>query len=127
MNANLAKRLIIGTAALLLVGPLVGGCARTSSSGDSSTSVHSSTDDDGVLECDAEDRRKNETPDCGFKLNGTFVPWSWVKAGKTTAPAGWNRAAEEKNAKAAVKRPATTTRTPAATRPARTAKATKRS
>jgi hypothetical protein len=45
-------------------------------------------------DCDAEDRRKKEVPDCGFLLKGRFVPYIWVEAGKTTAPAGWNRATE---------------------------------
>ncbi len=49
-----------------------------------------------VPDCDAGDRAKHETPDCGFKANGRYVEWSWVKAGKTTPPAGWSASKEKK-------------------------------
>ena len=51
-----------------------------------------------VPDCDAGDRRKQETPDCGFTAKGRFVEWSWVKAGKTTPPAGWSASKEKKAA-----------------------------
>lgn len=59
--------------------------------------------DDGG-DCDAEDRRKNELPDCGFLLNGKFVAYSWVKAGKTRAPHGWDRSREIAKARLATRR-----------------------
>jgi hypothetical protein len=49
-----------------------------------------------VPDCDAEDKRKNEVPDCGFTYGGRFYAWSWVKAGKKTPPYGW-RADREKS------------------------------
>jgi hypothetical protein len=47
-----------------------------------------------VMDCDAEDRRNKEIPDCGRKVNGKYVEWSWVKAKKTKPPAGWSAAKE---------------------------------
>ncbi|BCJ64680.1 hypothetical protein [Polymorphospora rubra] len=47
-----------------------------------------------VEDCDAEDRRKSEVPDCGRMVNGRFVAWSWVSAGRSTPPAGWTPAKE---------------------------------
>ncbi len=59
-------------------------------------SVVQTTDDD--RDCDDEDRRGNEVPDCGFIISRggrmAFVPYSWVKAGKAHPPRGWSRAAE---------------------------------
>jgi hypothetical protein len=49
-------------------------------------------------DCEAEDRRKRERPDCGFMVRGRYVEWSWVKAGLTAAPAGWSSAAEIRKA-----------------------------
>lgn len=43
-----------------------------------------------VPDCDADDKRKNEVPDCGFTYQGTFYAWSWVKDGRKTAPRGWD-------------------------------------
>jgi hypothetical protein len=50
-----------------------------------------------VSDCDAEDRRRHETPDCGFKVKGRYVEWSWVQAGKTVPPAGWSATKEKKS------------------------------
>ncbi|MDQ0363418.1 hypothetical protein [Catenuloplanes indicus] len=52
------------------------------------------SDDDS--DCDAEDRARNELPDCGWTDGGRFVQWSWVRAGKTTPPAGWRADSERK-------------------------------
>jgi hypothetical protein len=45
-------------------------------------------------DCDADDRRNKEIPDCGRKVNGKYREWSWVKAGKTTPPADWTPSRE---------------------------------
>ncbi len=55
------------------------------------------TTETDVSDCDAGDRRKHETPDCGFIHKGTSYEWSWVKAGKTVAPAGWSASKEKKS------------------------------
>jgi hypothetical protein len=48
----------------------------------------SSVEVDG-MDCEADDRAKREIPDCGRKVGGKYVEWSWVKAGKKTPPPGW--------------------------------------
>ncbi len=53
-----------------------------------------------VPDCDAGDRAKHETPDCGFKHKGRYVEWTWVEAGKTVPPAGWSAKQEKKAATA---------------------------
>jgi hypothetical protein len=70
-----------------------------------SDSVFADTDDEDTPDCDAEDRAKNETPDCGFSYRGRFYAWSWVKAGKKTPPPGWRSLPEQA---AVVRAPATT-------------------
>jgi ABC-type antimicrobial peptide transport system permease subunit len=74
-------------------------------------------DDEDKPDCDAEDRRKNEVPDCGFYHGGKFVPWSWVAKGKKTPPAGW-RAAPERQAVVKTTAPTRVATTAPATRPA---------
>jgi hypothetical protein len=49
-----------------------------------------------VADCDLEDRRKKEVPDCGFRHRRKYYEWSWVKQGATTPPAGWSADAEKK-------------------------------
>jgi hypothetical protein len=56
-----------------------------------------------VMDCDAEDRRKKETPDCGRYVNGKYQEWSWVKAKKTKPPAGWSPGREVTSSKPAPK------------------------
>jgi hypothetical protein len=46
-----------------------------------------------VMDCDAEDKRKKEVPDCGRYVKGKFVAWSWVSKG-SKPPAGWSPARE---------------------------------
>jgi hypothetical protein len=46
-------------------------------------------DDENDPDCDREDRKRNEIPDCGFRHDGTFYTWGWVDAGRTTPPNGW--------------------------------------
>jgi hypothetical protein len=41
-----------------------------------------------VMDCDAEDRRKKEIPDCGRKVKGKYREWSWVSKG-SKPPKGW--------------------------------------
>lgn len=88
---------------------------------DDATTVFGVADDDDKPDCDAEDRRKNEVPDCGFRHNGRFVAWSWVAKGKKTPPHGW-RGSREQAAYVAAQQPPATRRavTPAPTRPAAT-------
>ena len=43
-----------------------------------------------IGDCDAEDRRKQEMPDCGRLVNGTYQEWDWVRAGRVTPPGGWS-------------------------------------
>jgi hypothetical protein len=60
-------------------------------------SVFLSHDDEDATDCDADDKAKQEIPDCGFyagPTNTTFVWWTWVKAGHTAPPAGWSAARE---------------------------------
>lgn len=80
-------------------------------------------EDNDLPDCDAEDRRKKEVPDCGFRSGGKFHWWSWAAQGKTTAPHDWRPDAEQRAA--AGKTPPTprgTTGAPRATtpKPART-------
>ena len=51
-------------------------------------------DDDDTWDCDAEDWKTRETPDCGWLRDEggalTFVAWSWAKAGQASKPpASW--------------------------------------
>jgi hypothetical protein len=46
-----------------------------------------------VMDCDAEDRRKKETPDCGHYVGGKYREWSWVSKG-SKPPKGWSPAGE---------------------------------
>jgi hypothetical protein len=69
------------------------------------------SDDEDVPDCDAEDRRKQETPDCGFRSGGKFYWWSWASRGSSTAPYGWHPGAEQR-AVTAQKAPATRVTTP---------------
>lgn len=76
------------TAALLLSGAACAG-------GEVEGNYGSGTD---VADCDADDRRKKEIPDCGRKVNGKYREWSWVAAGKTKPPAGWKASKESTSA-----------------------------
>lgn len=76
------------------------------------------SDDEDVPDCDAEDRRKQETPDCGFRSGGKFYWWSWASRGSSTAPYGWHPGAEQRavtTQKAPAKRATTSPARPAAT------------
>ncbi|WP_033338862.1 hypothetical protein [Catenuloplanes japonicus] len=55
-------------------------------------------DDTDVPDCDAEDRRRRELPDCGWYDRGVYREWTWVAAGRTTPPRGWSAAAEQRPA-----------------------------
>jgi hypothetical protein len=94
VNRRRALAALTVTAALILSG------AACSASGEVDGDYGSSSD---VADCDANDRRKKEIPDCGRKVNGTYREWSWVAAGKTKPPAGWKAS---KEAAPAVDRPA---------------------
>jgi hypothetical protein len=41
-------------------------------------------------DCDADDRGHREVPDCGFLEARVYFEWTWVQAGQTEAPPGWN-------------------------------------
>lgn len=84
MNALTRTTRSVTLAALLAVG--IAGCSQARTPAPSPTSSPAPE----VADCDAEDRRKNEVPDCGFTYNSKFYPWSWVKAGKKNPPAGWD-------------------------------------
>lgn len=84
--------LVLGAA---LTTPLAA-CNTTESGDDTSVEVD-------VPDCDAEDRRKKEIPDCGRKVNGQYREWSWVAAGKTKPPTGWTSAKESSAGKPAPK------------------------
>lgn len=58
------------------------------------------------MDCDAEDKRKNEVPDCGRYVKGKFVAWSWVSKG-SKPPKGWSPSREPAVSPA---RPKTTSR-----------------
>jgi hypothetical protein len=67
------------------------GCSTTPTTGPGSAKTKE------VADCDADDKAKREVPDCGFyagpgKTN--FVWWSWVSAGMTLPPVGWDQRAE---------------------------------
>lgn len=62
--------------------------------GNSTTDTPDSRSGTEVQDCDAEDRRRSEVPDCGRIVNGKFVAWSWVASGKSIPPAGWTPAQE---------------------------------
>lgn len=64
-----------------------------------------------TLDCEKGERKKKERPDCGRIVNGRYVEWSWVKAGKTRPGAGWSPAREPaaEPTRKAPTRPATTT------------------
>lgn len=78
-------------AALALAGSLLLSGVACSASGEVGDDYGSSSD---VADCDADDRRKKEIPDCGRKVNGKYREWSWVSAGKTRPPAGWKASKE---------------------------------
>lgn len=67
--------------AALLAGTVLAGCAAEPAD---------------IPDCDSGDRAKHEQPDCGFTDKGVYREWSWVKAGKTTPPAGWSASKEKK-------------------------------
>lgn len=72
----------IGAGMALLVG--VPACAQQQPADPVTPQV-----DLSVPDCDAEDKRKKEVPDCGFRHKGRFHAWSWVKAGHQQPPADW--------------------------------------
>lgn len=82
MNRRRALAALTLTAGLLL--PVA--CA-----GPATTDV-STIDANEIDDCDRGDRRKKEIPDCGRKVNGKYVEWSWVKAGKKKPPTDWTPA-----------------------------------
>lgn len=108
---------------------LLGGCSQQQAPGaapaatetvvtdqphdDDGYSIWLDSDDEDKPDCDSEDKATRETPDCGFLHQGRFYWWSWVLAGRTSAPRGWTPGREI----AAVKSPPTTRATsrPAAT------------
>lgn len=55
--------------------------------GTSNTSV--SDADVDSMDCEADDRAKREIPDCGRKVHGRYVEWSWVAKGPYPPP-GWS-------------------------------------
>lgn len=81
---------------------------------DDGYSVWLDSDDEDKPDCDAEDKARRETPDCGFVHAGQFHWWSWVADGKKSAPAGWTPGREM----AAVKGPGPVKVAPAKPRPA---------
>lgn len=50
-----------------------------------------------TMDCDAEDKRKNEVPDCGRYVGGKFKRWSWVAKG-SKPPNGWTPGREPASA-----------------------------
>lgn len=74
------KRLAILAAATAFTFPLAA-CGAPSDTDLSGVDV-------GSMDCDAEDKRKNEVPDCGRYVGGKYRQWSWVSKGPKP-PAGW--------------------------------------
>lgn len=96
------RKLIAVVGAAVLAVPLT----ACSASGEVDDEYGASSD---AADCDAEDRRKKEIPDCGWKVNGKFREWSWVAAGQTKAPAGWRASQEKATTTGSNPKPKTTT------------------
>lgn len=79
----------LATAGALLLTPVTACGAETT---DADIEFADGTD------CDANDRRKKEMPDCGRKVNGKYREWSWVRDGKSKPPSGWKPASESSSA-----------------------------
>lgn len=98
-------------------------CDRPAQTDDDGYSAWAASDDEDTPDCDAEDRRHQEVPDCGFISGGRFYWWSWAAQNYTTAPRGWRPGAEQRAVTKPKKAPATKVTTaparPAATTPAR--------
>lgn len=76
---------------------LAAGCSTAGTAPETSTAdtdEYVVFDEPEAPDCDAEDRRRNEVPDCGYLKAGRFVPWSWVRAGATKPPKGWSSVTE---------------------------------
>lgn len=125
MNLILKRLGAVATAVLLVPGLAACGNSNPSSSvpvAHQDDPIYVDHDGGSQPDCDAEDRRKNETPDCGYYYRGRFYAWSWVSSGRTTPPYGWRGSTEQRATVARVaaatpapKRTSTTART--STRP----------
>ena len=84
-----AHRVVTALAAVSLAVGLAGCSApnRTRTSTEYSDSRYQRSD---IGDCDAEDRRDQEMPDCGRLVNGVYQEWDWVRAGRLTPPKGWS-------------------------------------
>ncbi|MGA3487618.1 hypothetical protein ACK8GG_06360 [Micromonosporaceae bacterium DT55] len=84
-----AHRVVTALAAVSLAVGLAGCSApnRTRTSTEYSDSRYQRSE---IGDCDAEDRRDQEMPDCGRLVNGVYQEWDWVRAGRLTPPTGWS-------------------------------------
>lgn len=119
MTGRTRAVLLVALAAIIVIAFLsLVSCAGPAPQGRNGPVVTTEQDDETSTgehpDCDTEDRHKNEVPDCGFRHAGKFYAWSWVKAGRKTAPSGWSATRERAAVVAALSRPTT----PATTRPA---------